>query len=69
MGHQAQSQSGAAPDGRCGVGMQPRQLTLPSAFHEFIIMRGTGQQACVQRISISASGTGPAKPPMSWPTR
>ena len=32
-----------------------------------MIIRGTRQQACVQRISSSASGTGPKKPPMSWP--
>ena len=43
------------------------ELTLPSAFQLFMIMRGTRQQAWVQRISISASGTGPSKPPMSWP--
>ena len=42
-------------------------FTLPSSFHEFMMQRGLSAQACIQRMSSSASGVGPAKPPMSWP--
>ena len=53
----------AAVASACSQGV----FTLPSSFHEFMMNRGLSAQACAQRIRSSASGTGPAKPPTSWP--
>jgi hypothetical protein len=42
-------------------------LTLWSSFQEWMVKRGRSSALWIQRRKSSASGFGPAKPPMSWP--
>ena len=49
--------------------VQGAVATPTSGFHEFINARGWNTMHSTQRVRSSASGFGPEKPPMSWPTR
>jgi hypothetical protein len=48
-------------------GCSQGEVVTPSSFQLFIRKRGCNSPTWVQRISISESGGGPAKPPTSWP--